>query len=230
MPPDFTLISAGTKSNLASVQRVDGSTIEISWKELLPYCYFANPPLDPEEFAKILNTEPFDEEAADYEENDYCVISIVGHHLVACLTIAQGQDGVVAVWDLSSSKWVYIAQCEYIQAAIPLFEHGLIVMLVDIMVPYVGSPLTPYRVWVAPLDGRLDGRRNRSKRLPIKPPPNHSPQNIKQPSVIFNSPHKDGGCYGLFFDQKTKILYAGDGQGFSVNYSIAELKAALSKR
>jgi len=219
----FTLISANNKDHLALVQAADGSNLKILWENLKPYCDFANPPRGEDEIAAA---EISDEEGY-YQENDYSAMAVVDDHLVVCMTEAQGQGGIVAIRDLVNSKWVYIAMAEYIQSALPLFDHGLLVMLVSINVPYIGSPLSEHRVWVSALDGVLDSQSDRSVPLLVKKMASGRPQQVSQPSAIFEGWLPNSTPYGLFFDSEAQMLHAIDGAEFATRYSIAEIQQAL---
>ena len=219
----YAIISANNKDHLALLEAADGSRIKISWEDLKPYCDFANPPRSNEEIAAA---ESSDEEGY-YPENDYCAMAIVDGHLVVCMTEAQGQGGIVAICDLVTSKWVYIAMAEYIQSALPLFDHGLLLMLVNINVPYIGSRWSKYRVWVSALDGILDSQSDRSLPLPLKKMTTSRPQQVTQPSAIFEGWRPNATSSGLFFDSEAQMVHAIDGAEFATQYSLAEIKQAV---
>lgn len=219
----YAIISANNKDHLALLEAADGSKIKISWEDLKPYCNFANPLRGDEEIAAA---EISDEEGY-FPENDYCAMAVVDNHLVVCMTEAQGQGGIVAIRDLVTSKWVYIAMAEYIQSALPLFNYGLLLMLVRINVPYIGSHWSEYRVWVSALDGILDSQSDRSLPLPLKKMTTGRQQQVTQPSAIFEGWRPNATSYGLFFNSEAQMVHAIDGAEFATQYSLAEIQQAL---
>lgn len=227
MSASFTLLDSNTREHLAVVRHSSGAVTHIAWQELRPFCIFANPPGSAEHAAAAAQDSADDE---DYRENDYSALAIVDDHLVICMTEAQGQGGIVAIRDLRNSQWVYIAMAEYIQAALPLFDQGLLVMLLSINVPYVGSPLSENHVWVSLLDGILDSQSDRSVPLPVLTTTSARHEHVTQPSVVFKRSLPEATTYGLFFDPTTQMVHAIDGPEFSAQYSIAEIQQALSMR
>ena len=221
----YTLLSAGSREHLALVEAADGSTIEISWEELAHYAPFLK-----------------NDAAGNAPLCCHMAQAIVDDRLVICATDENGVEGIVAIRDLDHGAWVYIARADYAWAALPLFDHGLLIIMSYINLPMLPPEATPYLIRVAPLDGVLDGSLDRANpRGCIRPgiPPSFPSLLIEQRPPIqgepplewtpaFSTQYENGQFMGLYRDPSTLVVHAIDRQDFYTQFSLSELIEALT--
>jgi hypothetical protein len=222
----FTLLSANTKDHLALVKSTDGSTIEISWKELALYVPFLKVDAD--------GQPPLCSHMAQ---------SIVDDRLVICATAENGVEGIIAIRDLDQGAWVYIARADYAWAALPLFDHGLVIIMFYLNLPMLPPEATPHLIRVAQLDGVLDASQDRAIPRGVIHPggtPSFPSLEIEQRPAIegeppldwtpaFSTQYENGQFMGLYLDPSALVVHAIDRKDFHGQYSLSELQEALSK-
>ncbi len=223
--PSYTLLSAGSREHLALVQAADGSTIEISWEELAPYAPFLK-----------------SDAAGNAPLCGHMAQAIVDDRLVICATDENGVEGIVAIRDLDQGDWVYIARADYAWAALPLFDHGILIIMSYINLPMLAPEATPHLIRVAPLDGLLDGSLDRAiPRGVIRPgsPPSFPSLPIEQRPPIqgepplewtpaFSTQYENGQFMGLYLDPNALVVHAIDSHDFHTQYSVTELQSSLT--
>jgi len=199
----FTLSTIGGESSLAVVRNTaDGIETCLSWSELEPYWSYSNP-----------------------EDCDYCTGAVIKDHLVVCLTTACAQGGIVAIKDLRNSTWVYIAQAEFIQAALPLFEYGIIVTKSFVIPNYGNAEKTGHFIEFSKLDGKLDAWEDRSQRIQVDQKEKWvtHPFNTWSPCFEVDRKLTRNATVGLYYDPAGKIVHIIDGEHFYGQVSIADL-------
>jgi hypothetical protein len=190
----YTLTSTGSEQTLAVIKNTDiGTEILIPWKELEPYWSYSN-----------------------FDECDYSGGAVIDDHLVLCLTTAGGQGGIVAIKNLIEGSWIYIAKADFIQAALPLFEHGIILIKSFVVPNYGNAGRTGHFIEVARLDGQLEAWEDRSRRIQIDTQEKWVTHPLSSWNPRFEVDRKvtENMTVGLYYDPLSLTVHIIDGEHF----------------
>jgi len=198
----YSLTSTGSEQTLAVIKNTDIRTeILIPWKELEPYWSYSN-----------------------FEECDYSGGAVIDDHLVLCLTTAGGQGWIVAIKNLRECSWIYLAKADYIQAALPLFEHGIILIKSFVVPNYGNTGKTGHFIEVARLDGQLEAWEDRSRRIEFDPQDKWvtHPSSSWNPRFEVDRRHTKNASVGLYYDSVESAIHIIDGECFYGRVAIEE--------
>ena len=199
----YTLTSTGSEQALAVIDNsAIGTEILIPWKELEPYWSYSN-----------------------FEECDYSGGAVIDDHLVLCLTTAGGQGGIVAIKNLREGSWVYIAKADFIQAALPLFEYGIILIKSFVVPNYGNAGNTGHFIEVARLDGQLEAWEDRSRKIEFNPKEKWVTHPFSSWNPRFEVDRKltKDITVGLYYDPLELSVHILDGDHFHGRVSINNL-------
>ncbi len=117
---------------LAEIHSSENKTHPLLWNSLTPYWEYATP-----------------------DDCDYIASSYIQNYAVFTILTAQGQGGIIAVWDLLSKKWCHVSGADYsIACLLDLDKNQLITFC------YISNFTTPgyHAIFSTELDNSLNGK------------------------------------------------------------------------
>lgn len=146
---------------------------------------------------------------ASPDEVEYIATSFTSHYAIICMTVASGQGGILAVWDVNGRRWAQISENSYIYCALMDSNNKWLISL-----HYISNYVTPGRhsVWITPFVGVKDSFNDISILIQAHSsqssfdPKGHEISNFALAPYIEN----EYGPLGIFYSNKTQTFFLHD--------------------
>ena len=158
---------------------------------------------------------------------EYATASLAGPFAVFGFTVASGQEGIIAVWNVAKRRWEHISEASYVISAVLIEEINAIVSLH--YVSYWGV-VGHHRVEVRNLNHTINGFAKVSSevKLPDKRTATQISSLDMHVSAYGNSDGKTPEHSGLFLLRDRATLIAQDA-GIRYQWSLHDLEKTLKK-